>query len=135
MITCGCDTDWLYYAHLCAQSLFIPVQVDILLIGFDTDGAYSYSLDPDELEEALSKAHSEKEICPTILETEEQAAVCFNVNYLMLAAPVDVRSCLSRGMLQMEPDMLTDGTDTLACCKGKDLHGGVKGIIYQPSDQ
>ena len=88
--------------RLCVQSLLIPVQVDILLLGFDTAGAYSYGLDPEELEEALSKAHSEKEICPTILDTQEQAAVCFNVNYMMLTAQDDVSRCIEQEAMEVD---------------------------------
>eukprot|EP00798_Chlamydomonas_sp_ICE-L_P018974 gene18974-25550_t len=68
-----------------AESLFIPINVDILLIGTEGDGAFSFWTDPDRLLEALTQSHLD--ICPTIWETGQETAVCFSVNYEILSTP------------------------------------------------
>ncbi|KAG2449332.1 hypothetical protein HYH02_005487 [Chlamydomonas schloesseri] len=67
-----------------ARALVLPVEVDVLLIGFDGDGGYGYHVDKAALEELLGTATEDNTICPTVWETGETAAVCFSINYLML---------------------------------------------------
>lgn len=64
------------------QSLLIPTNVDIVLIGFSQDGAYGYSIRPTELEELL--AASVNTHCPSVWETREQTAMCFAVSFIVI---------------------------------------------------
>ena len=102
-----------------AQALALPIEVDILLIGFDGDGGYGYTFQKNDLEELLGSATGKRgrvspgvagfkrhqalwivpattcwnsirphagdnTICPTVWDTKEHAAVCYNVNYMLL---------------------------------------------------
>ncbi|KAG2433383.1 hypothetical protein HXX76_008444 [Chlamydomonas incerta] len=67
-----------------ARALVLPIEVDLLLIGFDGDGGYGYQVDKAALEELLGTATEDNTICPTVWETGETAAVCFSINYLTL---------------------------------------------------
>ncbi|KXZ46033.1 hypothetical protein GPECTOR_47g308 [Gonium pectorale] len=67
-----------------ARALVLPLEVDLLFIGFDGDGGYGYKLDRQALEELLGSATEDNTICPTVWETGEHAAVCFSINYILL---------------------------------------------------
>lgn len=67
-----------------SQALALPIEVDILLIGFDGDGGYGYTFQKNDLEELLGSATGDNTICPTVWDTKEHAAVCYNVNYMLL---------------------------------------------------
>ncbi|GFR52438.1 hypothetical protein Agub_g15012, partial [Astrephomene gubernaculifera] len=67
-----------------SRALILPIEVDVLLLGFDGDGGYGYQLERQALEELLGSATEDNTICPTVWETGEPAAVCFSVNYLTL---------------------------------------------------
>lgn len=41
------------------QSIVLPIEVDILLLGFDEDGGYGYGLNRQALEEMLGTATGE----------------------------------------------------------------------------
>ncbi|KAG2491675.1 hypothetical protein HYH03_010044 [Edaphochlamys debaryana] len=62
----------------------MPVEVDILLVGFDGDGGYGYKVDKQALEELLGSATADNTVCPTVWETGEHAAVCFSINYVVM---------------------------------------------------
>ncbi|GFH23479.1 uncharacterized protein HaLaN_21095, partial [Haematococcus lacustris] len=68
-------------AHL--QALSLPVEVDVVLIGFEGDGAYGYTLDSYELDEQLASG-LDQEVCPTVWESGRQTALCFNLKFITL---------------------------------------------------
>ncbi|KAJ9508189.1 hypothetical protein QJQ45_021541 [Haematococcus lacustris] len=65
------------------QALSLPVEVDVVLIGFEGDGAYGYTLDSYELDEQLASG-LDQEVCPTVWESGRQTALCFNLKFITL---------------------------------------------------
>ncbi|GIL61482.1 hypothetical protein Vafri_15870 [Volvox africanus] len=78
-----------------SRALVLPIEVDLLLVGFEGDGGYGYELDRHALDELLGTATEDNTICPTVWETGEAAAVCFAVNYITLDT-VDVTKGIER---------------------------------------
>ncbi|GLI63758.1 hypothetical protein VaNZ11_006832, partial [Volvox africanus] len=78
-----------------SRALVLPIEVDLLLIGFDGDGGYGYELDRHALDELFGTATEDQTICPTVWETGEAAAVCFAVNYITLDS-ADVKKGIER---------------------------------------
>lgn len=64
------------------QHIYFPLEVDILLIGLEGDGAFHYRMDGNELEELLSTSLHGRELCPTIWDTGKPASICYNVDYV-----------------------------------------------------
>ncbi len=62
------------------QKLSVILEVDLLLLGFSRDGAFEYEFSSDDLENVLTDMHDEREICPTVWETGEPAALCHQVH-------------------------------------------------------
>lgn len=59
------------------QSLVIPVDVEIFLIGFDASGGYAHQQDAGALSGLLSSGLNRH--CPHSLESNEELGVCFQV--------------------------------------------------------
>lgn len=66
------------------QSLLVPVDVEVFLIGFDGDGGYAHKQDTGMLLNLLSAGLNQH--CPHSLETQEELGVCFQLNYEVLGA-------------------------------------------------
>ncbi|MEW5313566.1 MAG: hypothetical protein WDW38_005124 [Sanguina aurantia] len=66
------------------QDLNIPVEIDLLLLGFEGDGGFGYKIEHIELEELLAATIGRQPLCPSVTETQEPANVCFAVHYYTL---------------------------------------------------
>ena len=75
-------------------SFVLRVEVDILLLGFDSDGGFGYNLSSILLHELLSMSSMEN-TCPTIWETDQPASICLQPTFVILTPP-------SQGILQAE---------------------------------
>jgi hypothetical protein len=69
------------------QELVVPIEVDIILVGFSGDGGYGYKLAPDRLLNLLS-THLQW-YCPYSWETEEELGVCMHVNFQVVSNDED----------------------------------------------
>ncbi|GAX75074.1 hypothetical protein CEUSTIGMA_g2518.t1 [Chlamydomonas eustigma] len=78
------------------QTLSLILEVDILMLGFEGDGAFSYSFDNSEFENVMHSMTTEQKICPTVWETGEPSAVCFEINYVLLTPPEDALDNVER---------------------------------------
>ncbi|MEW5300962.1 MAG: hypothetical protein WDW36_003849 [Sanguina aurantia] len=66
------------------QDLNIPIEIDLLLLGFEGDGGFGYKIEHIELEELLAATVGRQPLCPSVTETQEPANVCFDVHYYTL---------------------------------------------------
>lgn len=66
------------------QELVVPIEVDVILVGFEADGGYGYRLDGGRLLNMLS-AHLGW-FCPYSWETEEELGVCMHVNFQVMSS-------------------------------------------------
>ncbi|KIY99214.1 hypothetical protein MNEG_8751 [Monoraphidium neglectum] len=65
------------------QSLVVPVEVDVFLIGFEADGGYAHKVDSMMLQNLLN-AGEEVTHCPRSLDTRGDLGLCFKVHYQVL---------------------------------------------------
>jgi hypothetical protein len=49
-----------------AQVLDIPIEIDLLLLGFNGEGGYHYSLNTEVLHEMLSSQFVGADLCPRV---------------------------------------------------------------------
>ena len=56
------------------------MEVDVMLVGFDGNGAYHYTIDVAELEELLTST-SVEDYCPTVWDSEQKTSMCCSVTY------------------------------------------------------
>lgn len=76
------------------QSLLVPVDVEVFLIGFDGDGGYAHRQDTLQLHNLLDAGLNQH--CPHSLETQEELGVCFQINYQVMGSDFigdEVGSC------------------------------------------
>ncbi|KIZ06288.1 hypothetical protein MNEG_1669 [Monoraphidium neglectum] len=67
-----------------SESLIVPVDIEVFLIGFDGDGGYAYKQDASQLLSLLNAGASRA--CPHSLESGEELGVCFQMNFQVLGA-------------------------------------------------
>lgn len=64
------------------QSLIVPIDVDVILIGFEGGGGYGHKQEPDTLASLLASGLNRH--CPHSLESGEELGVCFHVSYQVM---------------------------------------------------
>eukprot|EP00879_Flechtneria_rotunda_P025006 GHRR01026535.1.p1 GENE.GHRR01026535.1~~GHRR01026535.1.p1 ORF type:complete len:149 (+),score=10.10 GHRR01026535.1:168-614(+) len=62
-----------------SSDLVVPIEVEVILVGFNGDGGYGYKLQGPRLASLLS-THLQW-ACPFSWETEEELGVCMHVNF------------------------------------------------------
>lgn len=75
------------YLEDSSSELVVPIEVDIILVGFSGDGGYGYKLQPDRLLNLLA-THLQW-YCPYSWETEEELGVCMHVNFQVVSNEED----------------------------------------------
>lgn len=71
-------------ACIVPQELVVPIEVEIVLVGFEKDGGYGYHLDSTRLLNMLSSHLGW--YCPYSWETEEELGVCMHVNFQVISS-------------------------------------------------
>eukprot|EP00882_Tetradesmus_deserticola_P033751 GHRQ01038579.1.p1 GENE.GHRQ01038579.1~~GHRQ01038579.1.p1 ORF type:complete len:211 (+),score=51.37 GHRQ01038579.1:361-993(+) len=75
------------YLEDSSAELVVPIEVDIILVGFAGDGGYGYELTPSRLLNLLG-SHLQW-YCPYSWETEEELGVCMHVNFQVVSNDED----------------------------------------------
>ncbi|KAF8055392.1 hypothetical protein HT031_006759 [Scenedesmus sp. PABB004] len=70
------------YLEDTSSELVVPIEVDVVLVGFDGEGGYGHQLKPERLLSLLS-THLQW-YCPYSWETEEELGVCMHVNFQVI---------------------------------------------------
>ena len=78
-----------------AGSFLLRLEVDLLFIGFASDGGFGYDLGSTLVHELLSSMHSMDRLCPNVWETDSPASVCYQPTFVVLTPP-------SQSILQVE---------------------------------
>lgn len=96
----------------------MPIEVDIILVGFSGDGGYGYKLQPDRLLNLLA-THLQW-YCPYSWETEEELGVCMHVNFQVVSNEEDpeVRGMSGAAVWQHEAAARRSSGSSSGCSSG-----------------